>query len=265
MKNWITEKIELNNEKAEIRRYLFKEFTCNSNDEVIDETEFDSKSNIVCKRIYRYFDSGDVKEFIEFDPLDNLLERHLHFQNGSTIVNKSIYEYAEDQKIIKTFQISDFGNADKVTLTDNAGEIIGYEVYIYDESNQMIKEIELDNLQNEISKFEKEYDSSGYLVNEKHYLNGQLNNTTHFKYDENGYLEAKTFNHHIENYQVIDKYNYDPAGNMIYNSCHQDNFLVFENKCSYDNDNRLIEEEFFEIDVWDKRIIRHEKLIHKEK
>jgi hypothetical protein len=49
---------------------------------------------------------------------------------------------------------------------------------------------------------------------------------------------------------------------MVHNVTIQNGVLIFENKCAYDQSNELIGEEFFEIDYWEKRITRHEKLIH---
>jgi hypothetical protein len=41
--------------------------------------------------------------------------------------------------------------------------------------------------------------------------------------------------------------------------------LVFENKCAYDENDYLISEEYFELNFWERRIERHERLIHELK
>ncbi|MBL4593766.1 MAG: hypothetical protein JKX68_08135 [Flavobacteriales bacterium] len=92
MQNRITTKIELDRNKNELNRFIYKSFTIDSNDYIIDETEYDTDSNIVCKIIYRYFDTGEVNEYIEYNPLDELLERHTYFKNDSGDIDKIEFE-----------------------------------------------------------------------------------------------------------------------------------------------------------------------------
>jgi len=262
MDKWITTKIELDASKNEINRYHFKSFTVDSNGNTLDETEYDSESIVVCKRIYRYHDTGEVKEYVEYDPYDELLERHYYHKNAHGDFDRHEFEFSGGQKSIKEFSFIDIGNADKATIKDENGMITGYEVYVLNEQGQPIEEIELDSDNNEISKYEKSYLESGELQYEKLYQDGQLFNGESFEYDSKGNVIKKIHRNYIDNFEVIDEYTFDSNNNMIYNSSHQNGVLVFENKCSYDNNNRLISEEFFELDFWERRIVRHEKLIH---
>lgn len=262
MENWITTKIVLDLNKNEINRFLFKTYTVDSNGNTLDETEYDSKSNVVYKRIYRYFDTGEVKEYIEYDPFDELLERHFYTKNKSGEVDRFEYEFAGGQKSIKEFSFTDIGNADKATIRDENGEITGFEVSILDEQGRTKEEIELDSENNEISKYEKAYDENGMLKIEKNYKDGILFNTVSFEYDEKGNLVKKIHRNYPDNFEVIDIYQFDIKNNMIYNSSNQNGVLVFENKCGYDENNNLISEEFFELEFWERRIVRHERQIH---
>ena len=262
MESWITTKIELDVNKNEINRFLFKNYTVDSNGNTLDETEYDSESNVVCKRIYRYFDTGEIKEYIDYDPFDELLERHYYTKNVSGEVDRFEFEFAGGQKLIKEFSFTDIGNADKATIKDENGQITGFEVFILDEQGRVKEEIELDSENNEISKYEKTYDENGMLKFEKHYRDGILFNEESFEYDEKGNLLKKNHRNHPDNFEVIDNYQFDIKNNMIYNSSKQNGVLVFENKCGYDENNNLISEEFFELDFWEKRIVRHEILIH---
>jgi len=265
MDNWITTKIELDTDKNEINRFHFKTFTMDSNGNTLDETEYDSDSNIVCRRIYRYHDTGEVKEYFEYDPFDELLERHCYYKNSNGDFNRHEFEFSGGQKSIKEFSFTDIGNADKATIKDENGEITGFEVYILNDQGQTIEEIELDADNNEISKFEKSYSDNGLLKHEKQFQNGELFNAEAFEYDSQGNVVKKIQRNYIDNFEVIDEYTFDSRNNMIYNSSHQNGVLVFENKCGYDSNNNLISEEFFELDFWERRIVRHEKLIHELK
>lgn len=262
MENWITTKIKLDVNKIEINRFLFRKYTVDSNGKTLDETEYDSESNIVCKRIYRYFDTGEVKEYIEYDPSDELLERHSYFKNESGEIDRLEFEFSDRQKSIKSFSFTDIGNADKATITDENGEITGFEVYILDEQGQTKEEIELDSENNEISKYVKTYNENGMLKFEKQFREGILFNSESFEYDEKGNVVKKIHINYPDKFEVIDDYQFDKNNNMIYNSSHQDGILVFENKCGYDDNSNLIFEDFFELDFWEKSILRHERLIH---
>lgn len=262
MDKWITTKIELDTNKNEINRFHFKTFTMDSKGNTLDETEYDSNSKIVCRRIYRYHDTGEVKEYIEYDPFDELLERHCFQKNSDGNFDRHEFEFSNGQKSIKEFSFTDIANTDKATIKDENGEITGYEVYILNDQGQPIEEIVLDADNNEISKYEKSYSENGQLKQEKQFQNGELFNAEAFEYDSQGNLTKQIHRNYIDNFEVIDEYTFDEINNMIYNSSHQNGVLVFENKCGYDDNNNLISEEFFELDFWERRIVRHERLIH---
>jgi antitoxin component YwqK of YwqJK toxin-antitoxin module len=125
--------------------------------------------------------------------------------------------------------------------------------------------IELDAYENEISKCEKEYLENGLISHEKSHLNGQPSKEEKFEYDDKGNLTKKIFRNYADNVELIDLYHYDDHHNMIYNCSHQNGVLVFENKCGYDENNHLVLEEFFELDFWERKIVRHERLKHELK
>lgn len=262
MQNWITTKTLLDINKNETATFHFTIYTIDSNGQTLDETEFDSNSNIVCKRIYRYFEDGEVKEYIEYDPNDELLERHVYIKNDYGEIDRIEHEFNGGHKSIKEFSFTDLGYSDKAEIRDEHGEITGYEIYVLNESGQVNEAFELDADHNEISKSKKEYSENGLIRLEKHFSNGQLFKEELSEYDDNCNLIKKTLKNHSDNFEVIDLYQYDENNNMIYNCSHQNGVLVFENKCGYDENNHLISEEFFELDFWEKRILRHERLKH---
>ncbi len=262
MENWRTTKILLDFNKNEINQFLFKTFTIDSNGNTLDETEYDLELKVVYKRIYRYFDTGEIKEYLEYNPSDELLERHCYIKNESGEIYRHELEFSGGQKSIKEFFLTDIGNADKATIRDENGEITGFEVYILDEQGRIKEEMELDSDNNEIYRYENTYDDYGVLKLEKHYRDGVLFNSESFEYDEKGNVVKKIHKNYADKFKVIDNYEFDIKGNMVYNSSYQDGVLVFENKCGYDENNQLISEEFFEINCWEKRIVRHERLKH---
>jgi len=262
MLTWTTTKIKLDRDKNEVDRYLFKEFTVDAKGNVLDETEYNDDSSVACKRIYRYFKDGTVSEYVEYDPFDELIERHEYVENESGDIEKIIYEYGDAHKTIKEFHFRDLGLADTATLYDEHGEVMGYETYVLNEDGQIIEQIEANSENVEIVKFLKVYDEAGNSIKEKKFVEGKLVEIIEYTYDANGNVKTKITSNITQGFQAIDEYKYDDIGNMVHNTTLQNNFLVFENKCTYDENNKLLTEEFFEIDYWEKRITRHEKLIH---
>lgn len=264
MENWTTRKIELDTDKKEVNKYLFKSFTIDARGNMLNETEYDSNNNALYKRVCRYFDTDKIKEFIEYDPFNELLERHLYTRNDNGEIDKVEFEFEEGRKTIKTFAFTDIGNADKATITDENGDVTGYEIYQLDELGRVVAEIELDADNNEISRYEKTYQEDEKLLYEKLFRDNKLCNGEHFEYDNNGNLIKKTQRDYINNNEVIDTYTYDSNNNMLLNCSHQNGTLVFENKCTYNEYNQLISEEVFQINIWTGHIICHEKLIHEK-
>lgn len=265
MHNWIITKVELDVNKNEVAKYLYKLYSVNSKGQTLDETEFDSKAKTVFKRTYRYFEDGDVKEYVEYEVAEDFWERHLYFKNKFKEVDKVVFEYSGGVKAIKTLSFTDLGNADKATIVDEKGEITGYEVYVLGNEGQVLEEMYLDQDEVETAKFEKTYYENGLLHSEKHLMNGELVYIERFEYDQNENVITKRLKNYIDNYLIIDNYSYDERGNMIHNISYQNDILIFENTCKYDSANYLIQEEFFQLDFWEGRIIKHERLIHELK
>ena len=262
MQVWITTKIKLDRDKNEIERFLFKESTIDSRGNVLDETEYNDDSSVACKRIYRYFNDGTVKEYIEYNPFDELIERHVYVENESGDIERIIFEYGDSHKTLKEFHFRDLGLADMATLYDENGSIVGYETYILNEAGKIVEQIETNSENVETVRFVKAYDEAGNGIEDKKFIDGRLTETTSYIYDGDGNVTKKITSNSVQRFQIIDDYKYDLFGNMIHNTSFQNDFLVFENKCTYDDHNNLLTEEFFEIDYWEKRITRHEKLVH---
>jgi hypothetical protein len=262
MQTWITTKIKLDRDKNEIERFLFKEFTIDSRGNILDETEYNEDLKVACKRIYRYFDDGSVKQYVEYNPFDELIERHTYIGDESSDVEKIIYEYGDTHKIVKEFHFRELGLADSATLYDEVGSVVGYETYILNEAGQIIEQVETNAENVETTKYIKVYDEMERSIEDKKFVDGRLTETILFTYDAIGNVARKVTANNVHGFQVIDDYKYDQFGNMLHNTSFQNDFLVFENKCEYDDRNNLLTEEFFEIDYWEKRITRHEKLIH---
>lgn len=262
MKNYITTKINLDVDKKETSRFVSKNYTVDNNGQILDETEFDAEGDVVYRRIYRYFDTGELQEYVEHNPDNDLLERHIYTKNESGEIDTIEKEFIGGFKLTKAFLYTDLGNAHKAEIRNEDGEIVGFEIYTYNDDDTVKCQIELDADSNETSRIDKSYAENRLLISEKHFSHGDLLFEEFFEYDSKENLIRKLHKNLQDSLEIIDIYEYDGNQNMIYNSTHQNGHLVFENKCIYDTNNELICEEFFELDYWTKGINRHEKLIH---
>lgn len=262
MQSWTTTKIELDIDKNETGRFLFKEFTLDSRGNVLDETEYNSDSSLACKRIYRYFDNDTVKEFIEYDPSDELIERHEYVENRDGDIERIIYTYTNGHRIVKKFNFQGAGLADTATLYDETDAIVGYETYILNDDGHIVEQVERNADDMELVKYTKVYDEFGNAISEKKFVDGKLTETVAYSYDETGNVVRKVTINKAHTFEMIDEYKYDQFGNILQHITFQNGFVVFENRCTYDRFHNLATEEFFEINYWEKRITRHEKLIH---
>jgi hypothetical protein len=262
MEKWITTKVELDSNKNEKSRFLHKKCTVSSSGKILDETELDSYGGVVCKRIYRYFDTGEVQEYVEYDPKERLIERHHYYTDDKGLICRHEFEYEGGMKMIKEFSNVDLGNADKAIIRDENGDITGYEMYKFNDDNQMVTEFELDEDNNELIRYEKAYYDNGLLRFEKKYKEGQLVDGELFKYNENGLLIEKIHRNYLDNYENVEEYEYDKNENLVCIIAFHNGHFVFENKCEYDSNNNLILEEFIQLDPNTGFVYSHEKLIH---
>ena len=262
MHKWNTTKVELDPNKEEIRRFLFRDFTVSSAGYKIDETEYDEKSNIVCKRTFRYFENGEIKEFIEYNPQEELLERQIQYQNDFGNIDRIEHEFQGGFKIIKKFFESQTGVAYKCVNMDEEGAVTSTEIYVLNDIEQMIEAKYLDEEDREYSKYEYEYDSNGQLKTERYFSEGIFQHSAKFEYNGRGLLVRKELNNEPYEYQLLDTYEYDKNDNLIKLQSLQNEAIVFDNRCVYNENNELILEEFYELNYWERRIIRHEKQIH---
>lgn len=262
MEKWSVKKIELDEDKNESAWALFKEYTMDESGNVLDETEYYDDGNVACKRIYRYFDNGAVSQYVMFDPLDQLLERHTYSESEPGCVDKVLYEYSGGKKIEKQFRYSDLGFSDKAVLTDENGAVIGYETFVLDEEGNVLEEIELAEDHTVVSRTVKKYNQEGLLLRETKNEGGKVVSEVVYDYNQIGDILKKTTVTPVHHSEVVDHYEYDASGNQVRNTTIHNGVLVFDNQCTYDDQSNLLTEEFFELDYWERRVLRHEKLIH---
>ncbi len=63
-------------------------------------------------------------------------------------------------------------------------------------------------------------------------------------------------------YEAIEECVYDQNRNAIRTFVKQNDKLIFDNRCVYNDDGILINEEIFELDIWSNEILKNERRIH---
>lgn len=261
MREWITIKVELDRDKNEVSRFQSCQTTVDSTGNTLDETELNRDGSVSCKCIYRYFDDGSVQEYVVYDAMDELIERGSYVKDENDKIVKTILEYEDERKVIEQYSYSALGLAELVTVFDESDIVIGYETYVFNDNGDVVERIEMDEDRVETVRYLYTYDENG-LVEERKVVEGNLESVTSYTYDSNGYVIRKEVNNEEEGFQTVEEYRYDERGNEVHIVGFQNGALTFENKCTYDESDNLIVEEYFEISFWEKRIVRHERLLH---
>lgn len=214
------------------------------------------------------------------------MERHIYNENEEGIVVSSSIEFGSGSKIIKTYAFTELGNADKGTLTDENGAILGYETFILDDQERIISEFESDPDHEELFKINREFDDKGDQVKEIQFSNGEIDLVTSNFYedgeivkiqrgkdlesvydteirelDSKKQLVTRTTTDHEYGDVQIEQFEYDSNDNLISNSIAYNGRTIFTNLCKYNNSNLLIEEYVMELNM-SGSIGKHEEVYH---
>jgi hypothetical protein len=283
----ITTTIRFDVDRAELERFISRETTIDSLGRVLDETEFRNDGQLVRKVLFRYSSSGDVSTQVEYDSLNNLIERQDFIEGEDGELQQVITEFADGSKLIKSYDSSDLELEDRASLTNERGENMGEEILIFNEQQQAVREVAVDAEGKEMRKIEKEYDVVGRIVSENEFEDERLKEIRHFTYNLGGLLAEKLHRspdgrvfayetivyddaeHEIKRewknldsgVHVVEEFHYDDKHNLVLSTVIRNGKLVFRNSCVYDDDRRLISEEIVEID-WSGKVSSHEKQIH---
>jgi hypothetical protein len=261
MENWNIVSITLNRRSEEEDRHIHKNITVDSNGNLLEEIEYDMDSNILYKKIYRYFDTGGICSYTEIDHHDELIEKHTYTKDDYGYINKIVYEYGDGSKQIQDITFTDLGDTEKVIISDENGDILGSELYILNEHRKVKEMIELDADNNETAKHIYRYNDKGDQISEEQYIDNELYKKELFEYDINGNIIKRDEKEYSYDSHIVESYKYDNNNNQIHSSVINGGILIFENKCEYDDNNELLTEEFYELSS-EGKIISYEKLIH---
>jgi len=286
MKEIIITKAELNLNKEIDRKFLHKKITVDHMDRVLDETEYNFKGDAIHRITYRYSTFDNISETIEFDASNNLIERQLYSEDENGEITSSTTEYGNGAKTTKKFQFTDLGNADKATLIDENGNVIGYETYILDSDERIVSEFESDENHNELSRIDRKFNDSGEILRETHFSEGEIDEITsnHYRngqlvkiqrsknlesivstevreFDSKNRIIKRTTNYHEYSDVEIEFSEYDNNDNVVSNMVEVNGRMIFTNVCKYDKENRLLEEYIMELNL-NGSINAHERVFY---
>jgi hypothetical protein len=222
--------------------FLMSEKDFNENGLLTVEVNYDEGGAIDSKRIFELDDNGTILVQMNYERQNDLIERTEFFDDDDAIQYRSEITTASGAKSIHEYHYNQLGNADKITIKNDDGEIEGYELFLFNENDQVREEIRL-NQEHDI-EFRKvlEYSDHKLLTAEKYFDRDLLIRTTAYEYNERNLVYRRTdFDHRTEG-QTVNQYSYDLAGNQILDETFQNDKLTFKNYCLYDENNNLIEE-----------------------
>lgn len=275
-------------DRQESEKFISEEITYDVYGRILDQTRYRSSGLVEHKLTFRYSElSGNLSEQVEYDFLNGLMERKEFLEDSYGEIFKAVTTYNDGLSEIREYSFSDLGKADKAIVRDNYGELIGEEIFVYDDDDNLILEIEKDARGCESLRIEKTFVQGGLLNEEKIFIDRKFEEYTTIGYNVYGSpvirikkgpsgvileSEVTTYNEqdvetgkriesHSNPIPSVDEHFYDEAGNMILIESYKGGQLRFRNECMYDSESRLIREELLEVDE-NGKILRHEKLEH---
>jgi hypothetical protein len=239
--------------------FTLSEKDYNENGHLIMEVMYTDIGEIDSKRIFELDENGQVLVQMNYERQNDLIERTEFFDDEESIQHRSEITTASGGKSIYEYHYNQLGNADKITIKNENGEVEGYEIFVFNEKDQVKDEFRM-NAENQV-EFRKTltYFDNGLLKEENYYDHGLPARTTSYTYNERNLL-TETIDRDIRsNSKVVNQYTYDLAGNQILDETLKNGQLSFKNHCLYDEKNNLIEERVMSIGTENMiEIIRHE-------
>lgn len=222
--------------------FLFSEKDFNEAGHLTIEVHFDEDGSMDSKRIFELDENGTILVQLNYERQNDLIERTEFFDDQENIQYRSEITTASGAKSIHEYHYDQMGNADKITIKNEDGEVEGHEVFLFNDNDQVREEVRL-NPDNQV-EFRKilEYSANGALIEEKYYDRDVLFRTTVYEYNEDGRVSRRIDNDHRTVANTINQYSYDISGNQILDETFQNEKLTFKNYCLYDEHNNLVEE-----------------------
>ncbi len=232
------------------------EFTGNSY--FVKTYEYDSNNNMTKESQYY---SGTISSWTDYfyDSDQNLIDSKYYLSNG-TLVDRNVYEYDLDNKLIKRTRrygggviVTDYSydSNDRLIEESKYGEKI---TYSYDSQGNLIEKIWINTLNQEVKKRNiYEYDSSNNLVKWTFDDNTEVTRVHTYEYDSSNNLTKYIFYFNNQEYE-IHTYYYDIENNLIeYEREYKDENCTIQ--CyvrytyEYDSDNKLVKTSLYESDI----------------
>ncbi len=185
-----------------------------------EKFEYDENGN---RTLYeRQSTSGKYKKMSQYDD-DNQLEKEAGYNGAENF--KNTYKYTSNGKIdLITYEVDnqidekrDYeydGNKANVKIISKSGDLISKLKIIYDENDNILKEITLSTDNKELERKEYKYNSSNKVLEEVKTKNGSFYYKLIYKYNSKGDLISVSEENINEKLFVKKIYEYDGEGNM---------------------------------------------------
>lgn len=163
--------------------------------------EFDKNGKLILDCEYRPNSEIDWETIYKYDDKDRLVSKQTNYVSEDTS-EKTVSSY--DEKGNKISEANYFGE-----------ELFETVIYRYDENNKILEQKKIDEEEEELEKQEFEYSEDGKLSRQVFYLNGVVERTIIFKYDEAGHCIEEI--HAIGNKKETEiiQFTYDEHGNKL--------------------------------------------------
>lgn len=253
--------IQLDYQGNEISRRLSAIETYNSDGYLVDEIHLDEKENIITKKIYQYHEGNLVRES-EYYPKEGLSHQEnwsKEFQEGEDFLH--IMEFNSGSKLIRSFEYKEDSNTYIWTISDENQQLVGRELYFFNEQNQNIRVVEQEKNGEVTNEYLKIFDKEGRMI--------QL---LHFYHQEQQFIQTIVYNEQENPVEETTKYTdgsihislfeYNEKGLLNHKKEYRNEILTFSNQISYNEQDQIAEELVIYLDPWRRDPNLHEKIVH---
>jgi hypothetical protein len=203
---------------------------------LIEHKSFNEKGECDEKSINIYNEEKKVQQIELYDKDDKLIQKmsYTYENDGNNIIQKETIYYLDNScdVLISTYF------KDQLTKIEHYSDnlLVKKEINNYDSENRIIEYKELDEKNNEISKFKCEYSGNSRTITS--YMNGELTETIQQEFNENKLIISQINDNGI--YKKLTEKEYDARDNLICEKQYDGNLQVYHEIRKYDLKNNCI-------------------------
>ena len=118
--------------------FVLSEKDYNENGHLLTEAVFDDQGEVESKRVFEVDDNGQILVQMNYERKNDLVERTEYYDDEDSFQYRTEITTSGGSKSIYEYQYNQLGNAERIIVKNEEGEIERYEVFVFDENHRVI-------------------------------------------------------------------------------------------------------------------------------